>query len=307
MSVDTTHDVLVMGAGIAGLSAAGACARAGLRTIIAGTGLFGGLVLNVNELTDPPRPDAPSGADYAAALFDEAMEAGAEPVDGHILALHRDGTGFAAEREDQPGESLRARVVICATGATLRRLPVPGADAFEHRGLANCADCDGPMLKGKAVMVVGGGDSALQGALTLARWAAEVHLVLRGATPRARPDFVARVAAEPRIRILPHTSVIALHGDRGLEAVELRDAVGVTRRMAVAALFPWIGLEPCTAALPPDLARDAGGAVMVDDALRSSVPGLFAAGAVRSGQGGTLSHAVADGEAAARGAIALLR
>jgi thioredoxin reductase (NADPH) len=299
------HDVLVMGAGIAGLTAALACAGAGLRTAIAGTGLFGGLVLNVNALVDPPRPDQASGADYAATLFGEAMEAGAEPIDGRIARLWREGAAWCAEPEDLPGTRLSLRAVICATGATLRPLPVPGAAAFEHRGLAHCADCDGPMLRGQPVVVVGGGDSALQGALTLAAWASEVHLLLRGQAPRARPDFVARMQAEPRIRLHAGAEVTRLLGERGLEAVEWRQA-GATIRQPAGAIFPWIGLEPDTAALPPDLARDAAGAVLVDTALATSLPGLFAAGAVRAGHGGTLRHAVADGEAAARGLIAAL-
>lgn len=299
-------DVLVMGAGIAGLTAAGICARAGLRTTIAGTGLFGGLVLNVNELVDPPMPDQPSGADYAAHLFGEAMEAGAEPLDGTIVTLRRDGAGFVAQAEDMPHRTLRARAVICATGAAPRALPVAGAEAYEHRGLAHCADCDGPLYRGRPVMVVGGGDAALQSALSLARWASTVHLVLRGAASRARPDFVARVQAEPRIRLHLRTEVLRLLGDSGLEAVELRLCGATTQRTDVSALFPWIGLLPCTAALPAEVACDADGAVSVDAALRTTLPGLFAAGAVRSGHGGTLRHAIADGESAAQSVIAEL-
>jgi thioredoxin reductase (NADPH) len=154
--------------------------------------------------------------------------------------------------------------------------------------------------------VVGGGDSALQSALSLARWAATVHLVLRGAAPRARPDFVARVEAEPRIRLHLRAEVLRLLGESGLEAVELRVCGDTAQRVEVSALFPWIGLLPCTASLPAEVARDADGAVSVDAALRTSLPGLFAAGAVRSGHGGTLRHAIADGEAAAQSVIAEL-
>ncbi|MGG5809315.1 NAD(P)/FAD-dependent oxidoreductase [Falsiroseomonas sp. CW058] len=300
------HDVLVMGAGIAGLAAATACAAAGLRTAVAGTGLFGGLVLNVNDLVEPPRPDQASGADYAATLFGEAMEAGAEPIDGPVATLWRDGAGFAARPEEEPGRVLRARAVICATGASPRPLPVPGAGAFAHRGIAHCADCDGPLHRGRPVVVVGGGDAALQGALTLAAWASEVHVLLRGAAPRARAEFVARAAAEPRIRLHRNAEILRLLGEDGLEAVEVREGAGAPLRIAARAVFPWIGLMPNTAALPAEVTRDADGAVVVDAALRTSLPGLFAAGAVRAGHGGRLRHALHDGEGAARGVIAML-
>ena len=192
--------------------------------------------------------------------------------------------------------------MIVASGAAIRRLGVPGEAELEGQGVSHCAECDGPLFQGKDVVVVGGGDSALQEALALAQFAARVHLLHRGPAFRARRHFVEAVAAEPKISVRFRTEVEAVTGERGVEAVRLKGG----GEIACAGFFAYPGLQPVCGFVPAAAARDAQGALVTDAGMRTTMPGVYAVGAVRAGYGGLLSHAMADGVAAASAAKSAL-
>jgi thioredoxin reductase (NADPH) len=203
------------------------------------------------------------------------------------------------------GGRATAQRVIVASGARLKPLGVPGEAEFEHRGVSHCADCDGPLYSDAEVVVVGGGDSAVQEALVLAQFARTVHLVHRGTAFTARPEFIAALEASDRIRVHWNTVVESVGGAQGVEKVAVRDTrTSATRELAATGLFAYVGLAPNSDFLPAAVKRDGRGFVVTDGSLATSLPGVYAAGAVRAGYDGRLVTAVAEGEKVARAACA---
>lgn len=288
MSETTSHDLVVIGAGVAGLSAARTALRAGLTAAYLEAQMFGGLILNVNALDGAI---AGSGAEFASNLMGEVADLGGENLEGVADGIEAEGDDLVVTSD---AGRHRARAVIVASGAALRKLGVPGETELEYKGVSHCADCDGPMLQGQTVVLVGGGDSALQSALVLAQFCERVHLVHRGERFRAKPLLVDAVQAAGNITVHFKRQVSEVLGNEGVEGVRLG---GET--LACTGFFAFVGLEPNSAFLPAQVARDARGAVVTSAQFETGMPGVYAAGAVRSGCGGMIEDAIAEGEAAA--------
>jgi len=287
----SAYDVIVIGQGYAGLTAAKLCVQKGLRTANFEAEMFGGLIVNVNELDPGPGGEHASGVDVASNLAMENMEAGVEAVSEPVNAVARGANGAWTVTTD--GGSYSAPQVIVATGARFRALGIAGETELVGRGVSHCADCDGPMYGGKEAVIVGGGDSAFQEALALAQYCSKVTMVYRGAAPRARADLVARVAAAGKIVQLSNARPLAILGSDGVDGLQI-ECAGAVQTIACAGVFIFAGLEPNTACVPGEAARDATGALVVSERCATSLPGLWAIGAVRAGFGGTLDDAAAD-------------
>lgn len=285
----TQWDVLVIGAGPAGLSAARRAAEAGRRCACIDRLGPGGTLLNIGDLHDaPPGFAARTGADLAAELAEAATNAGLELAFGEVTALRHEGTLWAASTGE---EEYTARAVIVATGLSPGTLGLEEESAFEGIGLSHCASCDGPLYSGQDVVVAGDGRWARQEAADLAGIARDVTLV--------GPD----AAALPGVRVI-RGRIVGLEGKDGLDAVTIEQEQ-VRERHPARAVFVQANRRPALD-FAPWCARDADGRAIADTALRMNEHGAYAAGDVRSGAPELVASAIADGRRAADSVLRLL-
>jgi thioredoxin reductase (NADPH) len=286
-------DILIAGSGIAGLSAALTAARLGRSTVALTGAVLGGQLLSINKIDGYPGfPEGVPGYDLCPMAQEQATAVGAELMMMELVDLGQ-GEGVWHGRAGDGG-AIEARAVIIATGARLKKLAIPGEERLFGKGVSHCASCDAPLLKGKSVVVVGGGDSALQEALTLAEQASRITVLHRGAALTAQKAYRDAVAAESRIELRGESAVAEILGDAGVTGVRLADGMEI----AAAGIFVYVGLEP-TGALAPASVRDNAGAILTDASMRTTLPGLAAAGAARAGWPGRAAAAAGEGAAAA--------
>src|SRR5688572_3354949 len=303
---DREYDVVIAGGGVAGLTAGLTSARAGRKTRVLTGSALGGHLLSIERIDGYPGfPDGIPGYDLCPIIQEQAVAAGAEFAASEATALH---AGDGQWRLATGNGEVRARAVVIATGTTLKALGIPGEDRLRGKGVSHCASCDAPLLRGRIVGVVGGGDSALQEALTLAQHVSRVIILHRGTAFSAQPDYVRRVQENPKIEVRFGTTVEEAIGNGGLKSVRTRTVGdGKTSDLELAGLFVYVGLAPATTLLDGVLALDASGRIPVDGEMRSGLSGLFAAGTVRSGSAGRAASAAGDGATAALSADGYLR
>jgi thioredoxin reductase (NADPH) len=297
------YDVVVAGGGVAGLTAGLTSARAGRKTHVLTGPALGGQLISIERIDGYPGfPDGVPGYDLCPIIQEQAAAAGAEFSAAEATALHADGAapGRGHWRVVTGQGDVRARAVVIATGTTLKALGIPGEERLRGKGVSHCASCDAPLLRNRIVGVVGGGDSALQEALTLAQHAARVIILHRGTAFSAQAAYVERVLENPKIEVRFGTVVEEALGNGALTGIRTRHVVdGKTESVELAGLFVYVGLAPATTWLSNVLTLDEYGRIPVDDQLRTSRPGLFAAGTVRAGAAGRAASAAGDGAAAA--------
>lgn len=305
MSPDDTHNVAIIGGGLAGLSAAVHAAASGAAVVcFEGAPIFGGLVANVGQLDDWPASGATAGVDLAEHLLARAREFGVTVATTNVTSLDavEDGLAIAAG-----ATNYRCRAVIIASGARLRQLGVPGERELAGRGVSQCDWCDGGLYRGQHVAVVGGGDAAMQAALHLADGCESVTVIVRGPRLRARRDYVLLAADNPNIEFLWETQVERIVGNEGVEGIGLINIPdGARSEPPFAAVFIFVGVVPNLGFAPASLDRDEAGFAIADACCRSSIPRVFVVGAARSGNGGSLLSAMGDGMNAATALVAEL-
>jgi thioredoxin reductase (NADPH) len=300
----TDYDLVIVGAGLAGLTAAMYGARFGLRTVVVEHLVSGGQVLNVEKIENSPGfPQGISGFDLGPLVQEQAEAAGAEFVMDTATGLEIEGQRRVLRCE---GADLAARSVIIAAGSALRSLGIPGETDFTGRGVSHCASCDAPFYVGKTVCVVGGGDSALDEAAVLAPQVGHVTVVHRGPTFRAQAVAVNRLSALPNVETIFDTEVVEIVGRDTVSSVRIR-ANGATREIDSSGVFIFVGLEPNTAFVRGVVDLDPVGHIVVDPSLQTSVPGVFAAGDIRQHSARQLVAAAGDGASAAVFAAQYLR
>ena len=294
--MSATYDLVVVGAGLAGLTAGLYGGRYGLKTAIVEQLAPGGQVLNVEKIeTFPGFPEGVSGFDLGPMVQEQAESAGAAFILATVQGLEIDGDEFRLQCD---GDELRARTVIAAMGSSLRSLGIPGEAEYLGRGVSHCASCDAPFFVGKDVCVVGGGDSAVDEAVVLADKVGRVLVVHRGAGLTAQAAGVAQLVARRNVQTLFETELLEIRGADTVGSIVLKDGDG-TREQDVSGVFLFVGLEPNTAMLRGVVDLDPAGHVVTDLWLRSSVPGIFAAGDIRQHAAGQLIAAAGDGATAA--------
>jgi len=293
---ENPYDVLVIGGGLAGLTAARLAAERGLSAAaVDEAGHMGGLVMNIGRIDGFPAAGDASGVELAAGALEALVEHGVEIIPETATGITLDGDVRTVITES--GRHA-ARTLVLASGARLRTLGVPGEEALLGRGVSQCADCDGAFFVGQHVVVVGGGDSALQEALHLADYAERITVITRGDALRAKEDYLAQARANRRFAFRFSTTVEEIFGSDAVEGVRLRPAGdGPVEDFPCEGVFVFVGLAPNSAFLPDAIVRAATGHVVTDTAFRTGVQGIYAVGAVRAGYSGRLADAVEEAAA----------
>ncbi len=302
-SLKNICEVAVIGGGLAGLSAARHAARLGrLVTLFEPTALFGGLVATIGEVDGLPVPGKFSGQDLAIHLLEDARKAAVQVVETGVAKIELDKRLALTDRE---GKTYHPEAIIIASGASLRKLGVPGEEEFVGRGVSHCATCDGGFFRGQDVAVVGGGDGAVQEALVLAKSSRRVIMVCRSPL-KAKRDYIEKLAARENVSFVWDSEVSAILGDDGVSAVRLRNVKdGTSSQIECTGLFPFIGATPNTAFAPASLLT-ATGHIKTSPRFATSDSRVFAVGAVRAEYGGNLVQAMAEGVGAAEAVARLL-
>jgi thioredoxin reductase (NADPH) len=292
------YDLIVVGAGLAGLTAGMIGARHGLRTVIVEHMASGGQVLNVEKIENfPGFPNGIAGYELGPLVQEQAEAAGASFVMDTAQGIEVDGDRRILRATET---SLEGKAIVVAAGSALRSIGIPGEEEFFGRGVSKCASCDAPLFVGKDVCVVGGGDSALDEAAVLAEHVAKVTLIHRGEAFRAQHAAQQRLSEKANVETLFGTELVEIRGNSTVSSVGIRP-VGSTevRRLEVAGVFVFVGLDPNTAFLRGTLDLDSAGHVVTDQRLQSSVPGVFAAGDIRQHSVAHLAAVAGDGATAA--------
>lgn len=291
------YDILIIGGGPAGLTAAIYAARAGKRTAILEREAAGGQIVSAPLVENYPGAPSVSGAELAGRMRAQAEALGAELLYTEAAGLEKTQTGFRVLCTDGTRE---ARTVILATGASHRRLGLPGEELLTGCGVSYCALCDGAFYEGADVAVVGGGETALQDALFLASTCRSVTLIHRRESFRAGAQLVSRAERQENIRILRGRTVEKLlWSDEALQGLLLTNLkTGQTERLDVEGLFVAVGQVPQSAPFADAVAEENGYYLAGED-TKTSLPGVFAAGDGRRKQVRQLTTAVSDGTAAA--------
>lgn len=288
-------DLIIIGGGPAGLCAAMYAGRGMLKSVLLERGIPGGELLNTEKIEDYPGFVSVLGPDLAAKMTEHAQAFGADIQTENVSGVFREPDGgFRVETDS--GTTYRAPTVIVTAGGTPTKLGVPGELDYAGRGVSYCAVCDGAFFKGETIAVVGGGDAAVEEAVYLTRYAAKVYVIHRRDEFRASKLLQERLFANPKIEVIWNARVTEILGnERGATSVSLEDtADGSRSSLAVTGVFVFIGFKPNTGIIREHFRHDAGGYVITDDRMMSSIPGLFAAGDVRAQLTRQVTTAVGD-------------
>jgi thioredoxin reductase (NADPH) len=296
----TFYDLIIVGSGPAGLTAALYAAREGIETLVIERGGVGGQA-GITERLDnfPGFPEGISGAEFANRLRRQAERFGVEVLAAQeVMAVDRDGSYRLARTAD--GQEYRAYALLLALGSTYRRLGIPGEDDFIGAGVHFCATCDGPFYRGRDLLVIGGGNSAGEESLFLAKFASHVTIATRGPGLTSSKVVIEKISEDPRISILTNVSPVTLRGEGHLETVVLRDnSSGKQLELHPAGVFVFIGLTPNTGLVKGVVDTDQWGFIVTGPGLQTSAPGVFAAGDCRAGSTKQAASAAGEGAAAA--------
>lgn len=298
------YDATVIGAGPAGLTASLFLSRHG-RSVRLIDELLGNHMTNAGRVENfPGFPSGIEGPELWATLQQQAIDAGASFSAATVDRITPAGGSFRIATG--VGEEESRSVVVCV-GSKLRSIGADGEERLVGRGLSHCASCDGPLFAGRDVAVVGGGDAAVDSALILSSFVDSVTVVHRGQALRAQHVLRDRLEQTENVRVLLETEVVGMEGDATLEALVLRGSSGALSRLEVGGVFVLVGLQPSTEFLQDIVELDSGGHVVTDRWLKTSVPGIFAAGDVRVDSSRQFASACGDGATAALAAHRFLQ
>jgi thioredoxin reductase (NADPH) len=299
------YDVIIIGGGPAGLSAALYTSRNKLSTLLIEKGLIGG---NINEAERvdnyPGFPKGIGGMELTTLMHEQAALYGTEEIYDDVISVKVDDK---IKTVTTPQGDFSAKALIIAGGSERQKLNVPGEKEYSGKGVSYCATCDAPFFRDKRVAVVGGGNAALYEALHIAKFASKVSIIHRRDQFRATPIVQDKVFGEPKIELVWNTVVKEVQGETFVNRLKLSDVkTGIESFLELDGVFVAIGLIPNTSYLKNIVPLDEKGAVIVNDRMETGVPGIFAAGDIRINSIRQVIAAAGDGAVAAISAAAYI-
>ena len=301
-------DVLIIGAGPAGLSAAIYVQRAGKQAFCLEEKMVGGQIVNTPEIANYPGIKMVSGFEFSMGLYEQATELGAQVEYERVAKIEKlegEEEGFKVITES--GKEYETRTVIIATGAKNRHLGIDKEEAFTGRGISYCATCDGAFYKKKDVAVNGGGNTALEDALFLSNYCNKVYIIHRRDEFRGEPKNLEAVKKKENVEFILNSTVIDLKGEKSVEAVTVKNKItGEETDIPVSGLFIAIGQEPDNKGFMDVADLDPAGYVAADESCTTKTPGIFVAGDCRTKAVRQLTTAASDGAVAALAACAYI-
>ena len=287
-------DVIIVGAGPAGLTSGIYAARAGYKTLILEAGVLGGQAGTTETIENYPGfPQGVSGSELMIKFYEQAVNFGVQVEYKHVSSLELEGKVKKVITDDEVYE---AKAVIIASGARPRLLGVPGEDKFRGKGVSYCATCDGFFFKDQDVAVVGGGDTAIEEAMYLAKICRQVTVIHRRDRLRATRILQERAFKNEKIQFVWDSVVEEILGKEKAEELVLRNVITQEQKiLKVNGVFIFVGYIPNTDFLPESLQKDEQGYVLTDEELKTNLPGVFAVGDVRQKRLRQVATAVGDG------------
>lgn len=292
------YQVIIIGGGPAGLTAGIYTSRDKLKSLLIEKGLVGGQI-GTAELVEnyPGFPDGVGGFALTDLMQRQAAKFGLNTVTAEVTGIKPQKNQLVVKTTEG---DYTAQAVIIASGSERRRLNVPGEKEFSGKGVAYCATCDAPLFRGKNLAIVGGGDSAITEALHLAKFASRVTLIHRRNQLRATAGLQEKAFSEPKLTFIWDTVIEGIEGDNFVRSLKLRQVkTGEKSSLEVSGIFVSVGFQPSTDYLKGILKLDEGGHIITNEKMETDVPGIFAAGDVRSNSARQAITAAGDGATAA--------
>ena len=297
MTEQKVYDVIIVGAGPAGMAAAVYTARANMSTLMIERGIPGGQMANTEEIENYPGYESILGPELSTKMFEHAKKFGAEYMYGDISEIKEGNpykTVVAGKKE------YLTKSVIVATGATHRELGAPGEKELTGRGVSYCAVCDGAFFRDKELVVVGGGDSAVEEALFLTRFASKVTIVHRRDALRAQKIIQQRAFDNPKIAFIWNAVVKEIQGQEKVSGIRIENTqTGELSDFPCEGIFIYVGMDPLSKAVQGLGITNEAGYVVTDEHMKTAIPGIFAAGDIRDKKLRQVVTATGDGGIAA--------
>ena len=288
------YDVIVIGAGPAGMTAALYASRANLSVLMLDRGIYGGQMNNTAAIENYPGFKSILGPDLAKEMYESSTQFGAEYAYGSVESIRDDGTTKLVKTD--MGEEFIGKAIIIGTGSEYKKLGVPGEEDFSGRGVSYCAVCDGAFFKGMHLIVVGGGDSAIEEGIYLTQLASKVTVIHRRDQLRAQKISQDRAFANPKMEFIWNSNVTEIVGDDKVIGVKVKNnQTGEDSFIEAAGVFIYVGVKPMTAPFKDLGILDENGWIPTDNLMHTKVPGIFAVGDVRKKNLRQVATAVGEG------------
>jgi len=296
---NVTYDVIIIGGGPAGLTAAIYASREKLKTLVLEKVLLGGTPINTDFIENYPGfPEGIQGKELVDRFKLQAQRFEAQLLEFKEVMQIEQGGGIFKVRTDS--DDYIGRAVIIATGSVPKKLNIPGEREFTGKGVSYCAICDGPLFRGKKVAVIGGGDAAVEEGLYLTRFASKVTLIHRRNQLRAAKILQERLKKDEKIELMLNYIPVSINGDDCITSLTIRNKdTNEEKEINVSGVFIYVGVEPSSQFVKELVRCDEKGYIITDEKMQTSVPGIFAAGDICSGTIQQVACACSDGVVAA--------